>query len=79
MSHTPDTFAQKERRLPAQILPIRIVLTSLLPFPLMWMGGGVITAGFFICLACGLFLKTLLLSLTRGKDGDNVTVNAVFV
>lgn len=34
-----------------QTRPIRIVLTSLLPFPLMWMGGGVITAEFFICLA----------------------------
>lgn len=25
--------------------------TSLLPFPLMWMGGGVTTLRFFICLA----------------------------
>lgn len=46
---------------------IKIVLTSLLPFPLMWMGGGVITDEFFICLAWGLLLKTLLLSLTRGE------------
>lgn len=45
---------------------ITVVLTSLLPFPLMWMGGGVITAEFFICLAWGLLLKTLLLSLKRG-------------
>lgn len=61
---------------PTNILPVGHVLTSLLPFPLMWMGGGVITAVFFICRACGLFLKTLLLSL---KDQENIPVNAAFV
>lgn len=61
---------------PTETPPVGHVLTSLLPFPLMWMGGGVITAVFFICRACGLFLKTLLLSL---KDRENIPVNAAFV
>lgn len=39
-------------------------LTSLLPLP--WIGGGVITAEFFNCLAWGLLLKTLF-SLSKKK------------